>query len=211
MTVTTGQVIAFAAVMAVGALSPGPDFAIVVRRAAVSGRTRGMATAAGIAAGVFIWAVAAATGVATLLAASAVAFTAVKVVGAAYLAWLGVRALVAAAHGGGGTLGEPDGRDDTTLPAAFRQGLLCNVLNPKAAVFFVALMPQFLRPDATVVDAVVLATVAAAVALLWFLGVANLVAAMRRLLDRPRVRRAIDAVTGVALIGLGVRLAATRF
>ncbi|RQX05367.1 LysE family translocator [Micromonospora globispora] len=211
MTATTGGVIAFAAVMAVGALSPGPDFAIVVRRAAVSGRARGMATAAGIAAGVFVWAVAAATGVAALLAASAFVFTAVKVVGAAYLAWLGVRAVVAAARGGGGTLGEPAGRDDTTLPAAFRQGLLCNVLNPKAAVFFVALMPQFLDPDAGVVDAVVLAAVAAAVALLWFLGVANLVAAMRRLLDRPRVRRAIDAVTGVALIGLGVRLAAARF
>ncbi|MEU5941751.1 LysE family translocator [Micromonospora sp. NPDC047548] len=210
MTVTIAQVIAFAAVMAVGALSPGPDFAIVVRRAAVSGRARGMATAAGIAAGVFVWAVAAATGVATLLAASAVAFTVVKVGGAAYLTWLGVRALIAAARGGAGTLGGPAGEDDTTMLAAFRQGLLCNVLNPKAAVFFVALMPQFLRPDATVVDAALVAGVAAAVALVWFFGVANLVAAMRRLLDRPRVRRTLDAVTGVALIALGVRLAATR-
>ena len=210
MTITVGQVVAYAAVMAVGALSPGPDFAIVVRQAAVCGRARGMATAAGVAAGVFVWAVTAATGVATLLAASAVAFTAVKVVGAAYLAWLGVRALLAAARGGGGTVGGQSGDGGTTMSAAFRQGLLCNVLNPKAAVFFVALMPQFLAADATVVDAALLAGVAAAVALLWFLGVANLVAAMRRFLDRPRVRRAIDAVTGVALLALGLRLAATR-
>ncbi len=84
------------------------------------------------------------------------------------------------------------------------------MLHPKAAIFFLALMPQFLRPDATVVDAVLLAAVAASVALVWFFGVANLVAAMRRLLERPRVRRTIDAVSGVALLGLGVRLAATR-
>ncbi|MEV4483170.1 LysE family translocator [Micromonospora coxensis] len=208
MTVTAGQLLGFAAVMAVGALSPGPDFAIVVRQS-VSGRARGMATAAGIAAGVFVWAVAAATGLAALLAASALAFTVVKVVGAAYLAWLGVRSMIAAVRGGG-PLGAVGGRQGVSLPTAFRQGLLCNVLNPKAAVFFVALMPQFLRADAAPVDAVVLALVAATVALLWFLTVAGLVAAMRRLLDRPPVRRAIDALTGVALVGLGLRLAATR-
>ncbi|MER7459312.1 LysE family transporter [Micromonospora sp. NPDC126480] len=210
MTVSVGEVVAYAAVMAVGALSPGPDFAIVVRQAAASGRTRGMATAAGIAVGVFVWAVAAATGVATLLAASAVAFTVVKVVGAAYLAWLGVRALVAATRGGGGAADGAAAGSGTTIRAAFRQGLLCNILNPKAAVFFVALMPQFLAADATALDAAVLAAVAAAVALLWFVGVANLVAAMRRRLDRPVVRRTIDAVTGVALIALGLRLAAAR-
>ncbi|QGN50853.1 LysE family translocator [Micromonospora sp. WMMC415] len=196
--------------MALGALSPGPDFAIVVRQAAVSGRTRGMATAAGIAAGVFVWSVAAATGVAALLAASATAFTVVKLVGAGYLAYLGIRALLAAARDSGGLVADQGRQEQTSVLAAFRQGLLCNVLNPKAAVFFVALMPQFLGTDASVVDAVVLAVVAVTVALLWFLGVANVVAALRRLLNRPTVRRAIDAATGVALIGLGVRLAATR-
>ncbi|TDB71391.1 LysE family translocator [Micromonospora sp. KC721] len=208
MTLTVGQVLGFAAVMAVGALSPGPDFAIVVRHS-VSGRAHGMATATGIAAGVFVWAVTAATGLAALLAASTVAFTVVKAAGAAYLAWLGVRAIVAASRDAG-SLRVAGGRADLSLLAAFRQGLLCNVFNPKAAVFFVALMPQFLRADAAPAAAVLLALVAATVALLWFFTVANLVAAMRRLLDRPPVRRAIDAVTGVALIGLGIRLVATR-
>jgi threonine/homoserine/homoserine lactone efflux protein len=94
--------------------------------------------------------------------------------------------------------------------AAFRQGLLCNVLNPKAAIFFIALMPQFLQPDATAADTTALALVALAVSLLWFLLLANLVGVLRGFFARPRVRRAIDAITGTALIGLGVRLAATR-
>src|SRR6266545_2638682 len=87
---------------------------------------------------------------------------------------------------------------------------LCNLLNPKAAVFFVALMPQFLRPDATAADTLILPIVALAVVLLWFLVLANVVTVLRRFLTRPRVRRVIDAITGTALIGLGVRLAATR-
>jgi RhtB (resistance to homoserine/threonine) family protein len=210
MSTSAGQVAAFAGVIALGALSPGPDFAVVVRRSAVSGRVHGMATAAGIAVGIFVWAIAAVTGVAALLAASATAFTVVKLAGAAYLGYLGARALVAAARRDGNTVAEQDNDDGTTALAAFRQGLLCNALNPKAAVFFVALMPQFLRPDATTVDTLTLALVALAVVLLWFMILANLVAAIRSVLTRPPVRRAIDAITGVALIGLGVRLAAFR-
>jgi threonine/homoserine/homoserine lactone efflux protein len=84
------------------------------------------------------------------------------------------------------------------------------MFNPKAAVFFVALMPQFLRPDATAADSLTLAMVALAVVLLWFVVLANVVSVLRRFLTRPHVRRTIDALTGTTLIGLGVRLAATR-
>ena len=210
MTTTAGQVAAFAGVIALGALSPGPDFAIVVHRSAVSGRAHGMATAVGIAAGVFVWSIAALTGVATLLATSATAFTVVKLAGAGYLGYLGVRALVAAVRHRGEILTQPSSGHTTTLLAAFRQGLLCNIFNPKAAVFFVALMPQFLRPDATAADTLTLAIVALAVVLFWFVVLANVVSALRRFLTRPHVRRTIDALTGTALIGLGLRLAATR-
>jgi RhtB (resistance to homoserine/threonine) family protein len=197
-------------VIALAAMSPGPDFAIVVRRSAVSGRVHGMATAVGIATGVFVWSIAAVTGVAALLAASATAFTVVKLAGVGYLGYLGVRALVAAARRRGETEAKQGSGDTTTVLAAFRQGLLCNVLNPKAAIFFVALMPQFLRADATAADSLTLALVALAVVLLWFLILANVVTVLRRFLTRPRVRGMIDAITGTALIGLGVRLAATR-
>ncbi|MFG2001204.1 LysE family translocator [Spirillospora sp. NPDC048911] len=205
---TTAQVIAFAGTMGLGAMSPGPDFAIVVRHAATGGRRGGTAAAAGIAAGVLVWVAAAALGVAALLAASAAAFTVVKVVGAGYLLYLGVRSLIAARRGGTGEVAE----EETAASPwdAFRQGLLCNVLNPKAGVFFVALIPQFVGGHPAVSEALVLAVVAALVAAVWFTIVANVVGALRRVFSRQRVRRAVDGLTGAALIGLGLRLAVTR-
>ncbi|MDF5753769.1 LysE family transporter [Spongiactinospora sp. TRM90649] len=203
------QAAAFGGVVMLGSMTPGPDFAVVVRRSAVSGRGSGMAAALGIAAGVFAWVCAAATGVAALVAASVVAFTVIKVVGAAYLFYLGVKALRSAARGGGEP-GEPDGEPVRGGWAAFREGLLCNALNPKAALFFVALMPQFLGPGAGAAEIVALAMVALAVNGVWFLSLANLVGALRRLFARAAVRRVIDALTGTAMIALGVRLAASR-
>lgn len=205
------QIAAFGGVVMLGAMSPGPDFAVVVRRSAISGRAYGMAAAAGISVGVFVWVVAAATGIAALLAASAVAFTAVKIVGAAYLVYLGARALRAAVRGGGGSLelDVPDpGRGGAR--ASFLEGLLTNVLNPKAAFFFVALVPQFVAHDATLPDTLVLSLIALAGTVAWFVTVATVVGALRRLFARSAVRRAVDGLTGVALIALGVKLAATR-
>lgn len=165
-----------------------------------------MAAAVGIAMGVFVWVVAAATGVAALLAASALAFTVVKVVGAAYLIYLGVKSLRAALHGGGTldlNVPESGGRGSW---AAFAEGLLTNVLNPKAALFFVALVPQFL---ASGLSALTLSAVALAGTVAWFLVVANVVSLLRGVFARPAVRRAVDGLTGVALIGLGLKLATT--
>lgn len=204
------QLLAFGGVIVLGAVSPGPDFAVVVRHSAVSGRAHGTLAAVGVAAGVFGWAVAAASGVAALVTLVPVAFTVVKLVGAAYLAFLGLRALGAARHAGDLPL-EPAG-PGTARPgrwAAFRDGLLCNILNPKAAVFFVALLPQFLPADPGLVDTVTLSVVAVAITGAWFLAVATLVAGLRRLFGRPAVRRAVDGVSGLVLIGLGVRLALT--
>ena len=207
MTVT--QLLALGGVILLAAISPGPDFVVVLRSAAVSGRRAGMACAAGIAAGVFVWAVVTALGVAGLLAASAVAFTVVKLVGAAYLVLLGIRALLAARRGG---YEHPDtsGPGARTAGAALRQGLLTNLLNPKVAVFFIALLPQFTPAGASVLDHVLLATVAASVSLVWFVVLANVVSAMRRFLTAARVRRALDAVMGTLLVGIGVRIAVTR-
>ncbi|GAB3836691.1 LysE family translocator [Dactylosporangium cerinum] len=207
---TAAQVLTFGGVVALGAISPGPDFAVVMRRSVLAGRAHGMATAVGVAAGVFAWAIAAATGVAALVAVSAVAFTVIKLAGAGYLLYLGVKALRSA-------LRSRDLRPDPNtgpaagpgLLAAFRDGLLCNALNPKAAMFFVALLPQFLPTDAGLVPLLTLSMIAVVITAAWFLTVANLVAAARRVLARPAMRRCIDGISGTALIGLGVRLAFT--
>jgi RhtB (resistance to homoserine/threonine) family protein len=201
------QLFAFAGIVLLAAMSPGPDFVIVTRYAAVSGRRSGVAAALGIACGVFVWAVVAAFGVAALLAASAVAFTLVKLVGAAYLAYLGIRSLLAARRSGAGIL--TAGTTATTgLVAAFRQGLLTNLLNPKCAVFFVALMPQFApADDPRLAQTLLLSVIAVVITAIWFTVVANVVGGLRRLLASSPARRAIDAVTGAILVGLGVRLA----
>jgi threonine/homoserine/homoserine lactone efflux protein len=203
---TMAQAAAFAGVVALGAMSPGPDFAVVVRRSAVSGRALGMAAAAGVSVGVFGWVMAAATGIAALLAASAVAFTVVKLVGGAYLVYLGAKALWAARRAGAAP--EVDVAAGQRRPrVAFGEGLLTNLLNPKAALFFVALVPQFLDRGSHVGDAALLSLGAAVGALTWFLLLANLVGVLRAFFARPAVRRTVDAVTGATLIALGIRLA----
>ncbi|MEO3887692.1 LysE family translocator [Nonomuraea sp. B5E05] len=204
---SVAQLVAFGGVVMLGAMSPGPDFAVVVRRSAVSGRGHGMAAATGISVGVFVWVVAAATGVAALLAASAMAFTVVKVAGAAYLLYLGVRALRAALRRGGGLTLDAPGPAGQGAWAAFAEGLLTNVLNPKAALFFVALMPQFLSSGASLPDTLVLSVVALAGTVAWFLVVATIVGTLRKVFARPAVRRTVDGLTGAALIALGVKLA----
>ncbi len=201
------QFVALGGVVLLAAMSPGPDFAIVTRNAMVSGRRAGMACGAGIAVGVFAWAVVTALGIVGLLAASAVAFTAVKLVGAGYLVVLGVRALLAARRGEYDSAEHVPGARATSAPAAFRQGIVTNLLNPKVAVFFVALLPQFLPASATAADHLLLAGVAAGVTLTWFTVLAGVVSALRRLLTGNRVRRGIDALMGTLLVGLGVRMA----
>lgn len=197
-----------AGVMLVGAMSPGPDFVLVVRNSLTAGKTTGVFCALGIGAGVLVWAVAAAVGVAGLLAASATLFSLVKLCGAVYLIYLGVRALLSAASQ------RIDGLELETgaglRRSAFFQGLVTNLLNPKTAVFFVALLPQFLPREATLVSVVELCLLTATVTVSWFMVLAVSVGTLRNTLVRPRIRRVIDAVTGTFLVGLGARIAAQR-
>lgn len=203
---STAQLLALGGVILVAAMSPGPDFFIVTRSSALSGRRAGMACAAGIAGGVFLWSVVSAVGIAGLLAASALAFTIVKLVGAGYLMLLGVRSLLAARRGGYDTTADLPATGPSTV-AAFRQGLLTNLLNPKVAVFFLALLPQFVPAEPTVTDTLSLGAVAAAVSLIWFSVLANVVDAMRGLLAKSTVRRALDTVMGTLLVAFGIRIA----
>ncbi|MET8870714.1 LysE family translocator [Nocardia sp. NPDC004604] len=202
---STAQVLALGGVMLVGSMSPGPDFVIVTRNAAVSGRRVGVASAVGIALGVFVWSMVTAVGVAGVLAASAVTFTVLKLIGAGYLAVLGLRALLAARRGDY-PVEMPELKSHGTVHA-FRQGLLCNLLNPKVAVFFIALLPQFLPAEPSTLDTLESGIVTATVCLAWFSLLAVGVGALRHVLDRRSVRRAIDATMGTFMVALGIRIA----
>ena len=197
----------FATAILVASIVPGPDFVMVTRNSMIGGRASGMWTALGVASGVSVWVVATAFGLAALLAASVMAFTVVKIAGALYLVYLGVKSMIAAFKDRSRPAAEVELTRRMGAWAAFRSGLLCNLLNPKALVFFTALMPQFIGGGAHWSYVGELAVVGAAMNGLWFIVLANLVALMRRFLTRPKVRAWINGVTGGILVALGLRVA----
>ena len=203
-----GDVAAFAAVAALIVVVPGPDMALVLRNGVAHGRRAAVATALGVNAGLVVWALAAALGVAAVLQASSEAFTALKLAGAAYLVWLGARALLDAWRGTAlETAVVPPGR----RASPFRQGLLSNLLNPKIALVYTTLIPQFVdRGGSEVAQTFLLAAVFLALGLAWLTAYALVVGQAGELLRRPRVRRVVNAVSGAVLTALGLRLAFER-
>jgi threonine/homoserine/homoserine lactone efflux protein len=202
--VLTGLV-AFLGVSALVICTPGQDTALTVRNTLSGGRTSGFATAAGVAVGQAVWTVAASFGIAALIAASEPAFLALKLAGAAYLVLLGLQALWAAVRRRGGRTIAAGTRLEGR--AAFRQGLLSNLGNPKMAAFFTSLLPQFGEGFAALLG---LGLVFSLMTLAWLSGYAFAVAKTSAFLLRPRVRRTLDAVTGAVLVAFGLRLAADR-
>jgi threonine/homoserine/homoserine lactone efflux protein len=192
----------FFGVSALVIVTPGQDTALTVRNTLLRGRSGGVATAGGVALGQAVWALAAAAGAAALLRASAPAFLAVRLAGAAYLVVLGAQALRAALRGGA-----QRGHAARSRGRPLRQGLLSNLGNPKMAVFFTSLLPQFAGSFPALLA---LGLVFSGMTLAWLTGYAIVVARARNVLARPRVRRALDAATGAALVAFGLRLATER-
>ena len=181
---------------------PGPDQALIVRNALVGGRAAGLRTMLGGASGLLFHSTAAVLGLSALLAASATAYTSLKVAGVAYLLYLGARMLRAA----GAESGEDEQRRGSR---PFSQGLLSNAMNPKCALFFLTFLPQFL-PDhgARLPMAVALAAGFEVLYLAWFTGLVALVDRVGEWLRRPRPRVWMDRASGSALVGFAARLAA---
>jgi threonine/homoserine/homoserine lactone efflux protein len=203
---------AFLAVSAIVIVTPGQDTALTIRNSLLGGRRSGIFTAFGVSAGQACWTLAASAGVAALLVASEPAFVALKIAGAAYLVFLGAQAL----HGaffGAASQGPVVRRSEPRLSGrvAFRQGLISNLGNPKMAVFFTSLLPQFTSSGKASFGALLaLGLVFCAMTLVWLSAYSLVVAKAGDFLRRPRVRRAIDAVVGAVLIAFGLRLAAER-
>ena len=183
--------------------------ALVLQNGLARGRRAAVETAVGINAGLLVWAVAAALGIAALVRASGPAFTLLKLAGAAYLVWLGLRAFRDAWRGSAdASAGTPPSRRRTS---PFRQGLLSNLLNPKIAVVFTTLIPQFVDPgDPAVAQTLLLAAIFIGMGLAWLTSYALFVAHVGTQLRRSGVRRVLNAVTGAVLTALGVRLAFER-
>jgi len=199
--------IAFLGVAIVIVVVPGPDMALVARNTIGYGRRAGRLTVLGVMCGICGWAIAAAAGIATLLAASAAAFTVVKLLGAIYLVGLG---LVTLRHLDAPV--EVESPDPTAgRRSLWLQGFLSAGLNPKLGVFFVTLLPQFIAPsDPAQLRSFELAGLFALVGMVWLLVFTELVARASGTLRRRRPMRALRAVSGMVLVGLGLRLAVSE-
>jgi threonine/homoserine/homoserine lactone efflux protein len=205
------RLIGFLGIATLLVITPGPDFAMTTRSVLRGGRHAGIWTAMGVATGALFWTIAAIAGISALLRVSIVAFAVLKVAGSLYLVWLGAKSLrsavsanpsseVAAAHA---ARLEPN----TTAQRYYRQGFLCNLLNPKAAVIFTSVLPQFVdvhqatAPQLAVLGGVMVGLIAA------WLSFYSVVAARLAGAMKGKVRRVIDGVTGLVLVLFGAKLA----
>ena len=204
--------LAFVGVSVLVIVTPGQDTALTVRNTLAAGRRSGVFTAVGVVTGQLIWALATSAGVAAVLLASESVFVGLRIVGSAYLAYLGIRALLAARRRTAIAAAEPSAEPSTarSAVASYRQGLLSNLGNPKIAVFFTSLLPQFAGRDASFFALVGFGTLFAVMTFVWLSVYAVVVARAGAFLRRPDTRRALDTVTGLVLLALGLRLATER-
>ncbi|GGX81139.1 LysE family translocator [Streptomyces anandii] len=202
------QFLAAAGILAVLTMVPGPDMAVVTKRAVASGWQDGLRTVGGITAGLLIWGVFSVAGLAAVLAASVTAYTAVKLTGAAYLVFLGVQSLLQSRRN----------RSQAPAPALspprgnpWRTGLVSNVFNPKIAVFYTGLLPT-LAPTGLPAHSgmALLVLVHAMLTAIWLGGYVLLLSKARAFFEKPAVRQGMDRVTGAVLIGFGLKVATTQ-
>jgi threonine/homoserine/homoserine lactone efflux protein len=207
------SLLAFLGISAVVIMTPGQDTALTIRNTLHGGRPAGVATAAGVAIGQAGWTLAATLGLTAILVASEPAFAALRLLGAAYLIYLGGHSLWLALRPG-----DPAGADARLVRGgglaprrALRDGVLSNLGNPKMAVFFSSLLPQFVVPGSGAGAAMLgLGLLFVTMTLLWLSGYTVVVARAGNVLRRPRIRRTMDAITGAVLLAFGGRLAAEQ-
>ena len=207
-----GQLLAFLGVAAVVICTPGPDTALTIRNALAGGRRAGVATAAGVATGQAVWTIATSVGIAELIQASEPAFLVMKAAGAAYLILLGLQSLLKALwstrHPNHAVGARADKRSGWMRPGrGLRQGVVSNLANPKMAAFFLSLLPQFASAEGGAGPVLALGLVLCVMTFAWLALYSVVVDRARVVLRRARVRRALDGLSGLVLIGFGTRLA----
>jgi threonine/homoserine/homoserine lactone efflux protein len=197
---------AFLGISVLVIVTPGQDTALTIRNSLLGGRRPGVFTALGVSVGQAVWAFATSVGIAALIVAFEPAFVALRLAGAAFLVYLGAQALLAAARGG--HTERRSGSGPLTTRAAFRQGTVSNLGNPKMAVFFTSLLPQFGAESFAGLLGLGLAF--CSMTLVWLTAYAFVVARVGDVLRRPSIRRVFDAILGAVLVALGLRLATDR-
>jgi threonine/homoserine/homoserine lactone efflux protein len=199
-----GSYLAFLGVSLLVICTPGQDTALTIRNTLLGDRGTGAATALGVAAGQATWTVATSAGLAVVLMASGPLFLAIRLAGAAYLVYLGLRSLLP--HSRGSVERSETMGPNPSRKKAFLEGFVSNLSNAKMVAFFISLLPPFAGPHPSFVLLLALGLNFSVLTLAWLTGYAFAVERMGRWLRRSAVRRAMDAALGTVLVGLGLRV-----
>lgn len=188
-------------------LTPGLDTALVIRNTTRGGFADGCITSVGVCSGLFVHAILSAVGVSAILAQSAELFNLVKMVGAAYLIYLGITSLRSVLHSSAPMRIQGSEAAPVQVFRSLREGFLSNVLNPKTAVFYLAFLPQFMNPEQSpLLQSLLMAGTHFVIAMIWQCSLAGALNKAKKLLNSARFMRYMEATTGVVLIALGVKL-----
>ena len=204
------QLTSFAFVSALLVMSPGPNGLLIARTVPLSGRLAGYANVAGFVVAFYLHGSLSILGISILLLQSSQAFFILKMLGAAYLCWIGLRALIAAWQSSSAAPVDVPGVRPVSLRRAFLEGFLTNALNPKVSMFYLAAFPQFIPADGTLSQAYLLVFIHSMLNLVWFGAMVVLLARLGRWTNNPRIVRGLNALTGVVFIGFGAKLASLR-
>ncbi len=202
------QVLAFMLIAVAVTITPGADTMLVLRNVLRGSRQDGIVTTFGICSGLFVHALLSAVGLSVILMHSATLFTLVKTAGALYLMWLGWQSLRSAIRPAGNlSLDTNSTTNHNTLRKSFVEGFVNNILNPKVVVFYLAFLPQFIKPtDPVVAKSILLAGIHYILGLIWLVSLSFFIDQARRFIIKSSVRRWLDGLCGAILVGLGLRL-----
>jgi threonine/homoserine/homoserine lactone efflux protein len=208
------QILAFTGLAFALTVTPGADTMLVMRNTLIHGRSSGILTVLGGCGGILIHATLSALGLSLVLVRSAATYEIVKLAGASYLIWLGLQALWRAFHPQAGAQ-TPTSPSQPSKQASkyysLRDGLLSNVLNPKTALFYLALLPQFVYlGDQVFVTSLLLASIHIAMRFTWLFFITILIQRTREFINRSFIKQSMEAMTGVVLCAFGMRLALAR-
>ncbi|OCH30098.1 threonine transporter RhtB [Aliivibrio fischeri] len=193
-------------------MTPGLDTALVIRNTTRGGWKDGITCSLGICCGLFVHATMSAVGLSVVLVSSAELFTVVKTIGAIYLIWLGVQSIRSTfSHSKSIDMSSNKNLEAPSLKVSFKEGFLSNILNPKTAVFYLALLPQFINPEySAFAQSLLMASIHFVIAMIWQGGVALLVEKAKQLMSSSVVKNRIERVTGAVLVMLGVNLLVSK-
>ncbi len=202
------EILAFTLVASLLVMSPGPNGVLIAKTVPTSGRRAGFANVAGFVTAFYVHGALSVLGISILITQSATAFAVAKYVGAAYLVWIGIKALISASRGSSSQTQMPAARQRRSLFAAFIEGFLTNALNPKVSMFYLAAFPQFFSAgEVSALSSFVLVAIHSLLNAIWFGGMVLLLGKFTGWTRSPRAQKLLKYTVGAVFIGFGAKLA----